>query len=101
MRGPERRIQRPPAKAANPRTRIASSNAYVVCVMLHPYAFVSGMRNTLQAYTAPSAICMRTPAPAINHLLATVPLQTTRSQDTVQLVGYCGRRIASKTSYVY
>jgi hypothetical protein len=41
--------------------------------MLHPYAFVSGMRKTLQAYTAPSAICMRTPAAAIHHLLATVP----------------------------
>ena len=30
-----------------------------------PNALVNGMRNTLQAYTAPSAICMTTPAAAI------------------------------------
>src|SRR5208282_4718719 len=32
-------------------------------------AFDNGMRKTLQAYTAPSATCMNTPATAINHRL--------------------------------
>ena len=36
-----------------------------------PYALDSGMRKTLQAYTAPRATCITTPAAAINHRLVT------------------------------
>jgi hypothetical protein len=57
-------INMPPAKAANPSTRIASSNATVTCETVQPYVRFSGMRKTLHAYTAPSAICMSTPATA-------------------------------------
>ena len=37
--------------------------------MLQPNSLTSGMRNTLQAYPAPKAICMHTPATAIHQRL--------------------------------
>ena len=40
---------------------MASSNATVTWETVQPYAWVSGMRKTLHAYTAPSATCMSTP----------------------------------------
>jgi hypothetical protein len=50
MRGPERPIHRPPAKAANPSVKIVMLNVVLTAVAeAPPYACVSGSRNTLQA----------------------------------------------------
>jgi len=49
MRGPDLRIHRPPTNAANPSIRMAIVKVKVTCEIVHPNAFVSGMRNTLQA----------------------------------------------------
>src|SRR5215469_15818095 len=37
----------------------------VTCAIDQPNCFVSGLRNTLHAYTAPSATCIKKPASAI------------------------------------
>ena len=42
----------------------------VTCEILHPNCFDNGTRNTLQAYTAPSAIWRNTPAIAMTQRLA-------------------------------
>jgi len=73
FRGPTFRIHRPPTNAAKPSIRMLSVNVNVTWVIVHPKVLVSGIRNTLQAYTAPSAICMITPATAILHRLAKAP----------------------------
>ena len=65
VRGPTRRIHNPPANAAKPKTKMAIVNVSVTSEIVHPNACVSGIRKTLQAYTAPSAICMTTPAAAM------------------------------------
>ena len=44
---------------------MAIVNVSVTSEIVHPNSCVSGIRKTLQAYTAPSAICMTTPAAAI------------------------------------
>src|SRR3712207_6533486 len=68
MRGPDRPIHSPPKKAANPRARIVMLNVVFTAVADAPYCCESGSRNTLQAYTAPRATCITTPATAINAL---------------------------------
>lgn len=45
--------------------KMARVKVSVTCGMVHPKALLSGMRNTLQAYTAPSPICITMPAIAI------------------------------------
>src|SRR5918998_3361611 len=71
MRGPERPIHNPPKKAAQPRAKIVMLNVMLVAVTDAPYCCDSGSRNTLQAYTAPRATCITTPATAINALFPT------------------------------
>ena len=44
---------------------MAMVNVSVTSEIVQPNDLVSGMRNTLQAYTAPSAICITTPAAAM------------------------------------
>jgi hypothetical protein len=45
---------------------------------VQPYVRASGIRKTLQAYTAPHTICMSTPAPAIIHRLETFAIMERR-----------------------
>ena len=71
IRGPDLFIHRPPKKAAKPRDKIAMLNVVLTPETDEPYASDSGMRKTLQAYTAPRATCITTPAAAINHRLVT------------------------------
>src|SRR5438093_13715325 len=47
----------------------AMVNVSVTSPLLQPNRVASGFRNTLQAYTAPSAICISTAATAMLHLL--------------------------------
>jgi hypothetical protein len=49
VRGPTRLIQRPPRKAAKPKTRIAIENVKVTSEIDHPNFFINGSRKTLQA----------------------------------------------------
>src|SRR5215210_3984206 len=65
MRGPDRPIHSPPTKAANPRDKIVMLNVVLTAVTDVPYCSASASRNTLQAYTAPSATCITTPATAM------------------------------------
>src|SRR5260221_4410165 len=65
MRGPLRVSQRPPKNADMPSTKMLIVNVNVTSGMLHPNCFASGVRKTLQAYTAPNAICRKTPAVAM------------------------------------
>src|SRR5215211_3349663 len=71
MRGPDLFIHSPPKKAANPRAKIVMLNVMLVAVTEAPYCCDSGSRKTLQAYTAPRATCITTPATAITHRLPT------------------------------
>src|SRR3712207_1308407 len=71
MRGPDRPIHSPPKKAANPRASIVMLNVVFTAVTDAPYCCESGSRKTLQAYTAPRATCITTPATAINTLFPT------------------------------
>src|SRR6185369_17812142 len=64
-RGPLRFNHKPPAKAAHDSARIVIVKVSVICEMLQPNCVASGVRNTLDAYTEPSAICSNTPAAAI------------------------------------
>src|ERR1700686_4225779 len=59
-------INNPPAYAERPRKNQLIKNVQVTSVMLQPNSLERGMRKTLQAYAAPSAICMKTPATAIH-----------------------------------
>ena len=70
MRGPFRFIQSPPSIDVHPRQKKLSVKVNETCAMLQPNSLTSGMRNTLQAYAAPSAICRQTPATAIHHRFA-------------------------------
>src|SRR5437899_618355 len=70
VRGPTRFIHNPPKNDAKPSTKILIVNVNVTCEMLQPNCFDNGMRNTLQAYTAPSAIWRNTPAIAMPQRLA-------------------------------
>src|SRR5579875_596344 len=64
-RGPLLFAHRPPKNAAKPTTKIAMVKVSVTCSIDQPNFAVSGLRKTLHAYTAPSAICMTTAANAI------------------------------------
>src|SRR5258708_35820660 len=77
-RGPLRFNHRPPKKAAIPSVKMLMVNVNVTSGMLHPNCFARGMRKTLQAYTAPNAICKKTPAVAITQrfILRIVPPRT-------------------------
>src|SRR6476619_4515302 len=77
LRGPTFRIHSPPTNAAMPRTKMAMVKVSVTCEMVQPNARVRGILKTLHAYTAPSAICMMTPAKAITQRLDTAPDGTT------------------------
>src|SRR6266850_1428701 len=68
-RGPTRFSHRPPKNAAMPSTKMLIVNVNVTSDVLQPNCLVSGTRNTLQAYTAPSATCINTPAAAMIHRL--------------------------------
>src|SRR5207244_13573287 len=68
--GPTRFIHNPPKNAAKPSTKILMVKVNVTCEMLQPNCFDNGMRNTLQAYTAPSAIWRNTPAIAMTQRFA-------------------------------
>src|SRR5882724_3481689 len=68
-RGPTRFCQRPPKNAAIPNTKMLIVNVNVTSDVLQPNCLVSGARKTLQAYTAPNATCMNTPAAAMTHRL--------------------------------
>jgi hypothetical protein len=70
MRGPFRFNHNPPKNAAKPSTKILMVNVNVTSEMLQPNCFDNGMRNTLQANTAPSAIWRKTPAIAMTQRLA-------------------------------
>ena len=47
--GPARFIHSPPTVVAQPRKNQLIRNTQVICVMLQPNSFASGMRKTLQA----------------------------------------------------
>jgi hypothetical protein len=64
--GPLRFSHRPPKTDVHPRKKKLMVNVSVTWGMLQPNCFASGMRNTLQAYADPSAICRLTPATAIH-----------------------------------
>src|SRR5258705_6962992 len=64
-RGPLRFSHTPPKNDAKPSTKMLIVNVNVTSEMLQPNCFASGTRNTLHAYTAPKAICRKTPATAI------------------------------------
>src|ERR1700756_5456413 len=83
FRGPTFRIQSPPTNAAKPSIRMLSVNVNVTSVIVQPKALVSGMRNTLQAYTAPSAICKITPAAAILHRFGKAPFPTSERDEDI------------------
>src|SRR5260370_40890841 len=78
IRGPLRVSQRPPKNADMPSTKMLIVNVNVTSGMLHPNCFASGVRKTLQAYTAPNAICKKTPAVAMTQrfILRIVPPRT-------------------------
>src|SRR3954468_19097850 len=59
--------------AAKPSIRMLSVNVNVTSVIVQPKVLVRGMRKTLHAYTAPSAICKTTPAAAILHRFGKAP----------------------------
>ena len=65
-RGPLRVSHSPPSTDVQPRKNQLIVKGRVTCGMVQPYSFDSGIRNTLHAYPAPSAICMQTPATAIH-----------------------------------
>ena len=71
LRGPTLPIHSPPKYAEIPRNTIVSVNAMFTDETEASYSSESGLRNTLQAYTAPSATCMTTPAAAISQRLVT------------------------------
>ena len=68
--GPDLASHKPPKKEEKPKEKIAMVNVRVTCEMLQPNCLARGTRNTLHAYTAPSAICIKTPAAAINQRLS-------------------------------
>jgi hypothetical protein len=70
MRGPFLFSQSPPKNEAKPKQKMAIVKVSVTCEMVQPNCLTSGVRKTLQAYTAPKAICMQTPATAISQRLA-------------------------------
>src|SRR3712207_151938 len=65
MRGPDLAIHRPPKKAATPSVKMVMLNVAFTAETDAPYCCVSASRKTLQAYTAPSATCITTPATAM------------------------------------
>src|SRR5579859_6438277 len=48
-----------------PSATSASVKVRFACALLTPYNLITGVRKTLQAYTAPSASCIRKAAPAM------------------------------------
>ena len=71
LRGPTLAIHSPPKYADIPRNTIVSVNAMLIDETEASYSSASGLRNTLHAYTAPSATCMTTPAAAISQRFVT------------------------------
>ena len=69
VRGPTRFNHRPPTTAEKPRNNQSIEKVRETCEMLQPNSLTNGMRKTLQAYPAPKAICMQTPATAIHQRL--------------------------------
>src|SRR3954462_10855057 len=68
-RGPFLLSQIPPKNAATPRTKMLIVNVRVTSEIFQPNRVASGVRKTLQAYTAPSATWITTPAKAITQRL--------------------------------
>src|SRR5438105_2474832 len=79
MRGPRRLSHKPPKNAAMPSTKMLIVKVNVTSEMLQPNWFTSGVRNTLQAYTAPNATWMKTPARATYHRLSVLMVSSASS----------------------
>src|SRR6185312_16836042 len=65
FRGPTRSCHKPPITVPTPRNRMASVKLSWTEVSDQCWVFIRGILKTLQPYTAPRQICIRTAATAI------------------------------------